>query len=51
MKHLHNSYIIADSITVDSFNHPIEGGYPIGTVLIFTADHPSVIERASHAFS
>ncbi|KAL4506801.1 hypothetical protein ABPG72_001222 [Tetrahymena utriculariae] len=51
VKHLHNKYIVADSVTIESFDHPIEGGYPVGTLLIFTADHPSVIERASHQFS
>jgi hypothetical protein len=39
--HLHEKTMLIESITMISVFKSLSGGYPLGSALIFTADHPS----------
>lgn len=43
--------MVVNAVTIHSSLNPIEGGYPIGSALIFTCDSTNVLEKAKLAFS
>jgi len=40
-EHLHQKRMVVESVQIHSDVKPLSGGYPMGSGLIFTADHPS----------